>query len=277
MKKTIVIIFTLVFALMCFSVAAENSSTVSTTGPPPLLNIYGNSYAADGQSLNQDGTSRSSSSAVPQTALGEQVQPGFAVPSPLASTGIGSPLAGGPGILMPPGAPPLPPGAGLSGAAAPSMAGGYGYSAAYSINITLEKIQQVLSTVRRTRKYLKPGKLWVLRGPGGELEIRGGIVYQGAVVSVVEFNPVNGSVLPAEYRPVAYQENVSLKTIRKQLDTIVTNLQILKGVWYREPEGCWIVPLAYKGEVITSLKIYYDGIHVIPDYEAAREMAYNGS
>ncbi len=233
MKKTIVIIFTLLFALACFSVAAENSSAVSTTDPPLLLNIYGN-----------------------------------------------GPLTGGPGALMPPGAPPIPPGAGLSGAAAPGMAGGHGCSTTYGIDITPKKVQQVLSTVKRARKYLKPGKLWILRGAGGEMEIRGGIMYQGAVVSVVEFNPVNGSVLPAGYRPVVYQENVSLSTIRKQLDTIVNNLQVLEGVWYREPEGCWIVPLVYKGEVIASLKIYYDGIHVVPvvpDYEATKEMAYYGS
>ena len=271
MKKITVIIFTLVFASACFSVAAENSSTVSTAGPPPILNIYGTSTTAGVQSFNQN-QNAVSQSASPQTAA--------RTGSPVSA----GPLPGGQPAPMPPGAPPVPPGAGFPGAAPlpPGSAftgttGGYSYSSQYSINLSTEMVQKVLATAAQERKYLREGKVWILRGPGGELQIKGGLVYRDVVVSVIGFDPVNGSVLPAEYRPVVYQESTSLKNIKRQFSTIVNNLKILAGAWYRAPEGYWVVPLTYKNEVVASLKIYCDGIHVIPDYEATQEMAYYGS
>ena len=67
-----------------------------------------------------------------------------------------------------------------------------------------------------------------------------------------------------------------IETIKKQCYLIVNHIKVLEGVWYREPEGCWIIPLVYQEEVIASLKIYYDGEHIIPDYEATNDMAYYG-
>ncbi len=241
--KKMTIILIMVFSVVGFSVTAE-TSVKDQNNPPPLLENNSSPYTGN-------------------------VNPGFpAYPEVPVQPGTAGPLPPPPGALMTPGAPvPPPPGAAFSG----------GYSAAYSTDITPKKIQQVLSTVKEVRQYLKSGKIWILKGPGGELEIRGGIMYQGAVVSVINFSPVNGSVLPAEYRPVIYQENVSLEKIKDQFEKIVNNMQILEGVWFSQPEACWIVPIAYRGEVIASLKIYHDGIHVIPDNNASREMAYYGS
>ncbi len=273
MKKTMIILL-LILVATSVSLTAEDSSS-TTTGPPPILNLYGNSYATNTQSTIT--TPESTQTSAPPTTYG-YVAP-VAPPVPPPPPGIGGPGA----IAPPPGAPGVPPGGPGAGLPAPGgpgtvapMAGGYGYSSTYTVNISPEKIQQVLSTAKRARAYLKPGKIWIVRGPGGELEIRGGIVYQGAVVSVLEFNPLNGYVLPADYRPIVYQQNVSMENLQNQFLKIVNGLQILNGVWYREPEGCWLVPLAYRGEIITTLRIYYDGIHIVPDYEASREMAYYG-
>ncbi len=252
MKKKKMIILMLVFSIVGFSVTAE-ISVKDQVSPPPLLENNNGSYAVDVLGSAAPGYGNTVSPAYP--AVPVQTGPAGPVPPPPP-----------PGVMSPGPAVP-PPGAAFTG----------GYSAVYSADITPEKIQQVLSTVKEVRQYLKSGKIWLLKGPGGELEIKGGIMYQGAVVSVIEFSAVNGSVLPAEYRPVVYQENVSLETIRDQFDKIVNNMQILEGVWFSQPEACWIVPIAYRGEVIASLKIYYDGIHVIPDYNASREMAFYGS
>ncbi len=276
--KKIIIILSLITVVSCYSLVAEDSSGTNT-GPPPLLNLYDNPYSNTYSTTTQTTSvaPETTQSTIPPTTYG-YVAPA-APPVPPPAPGIGGP--GAPPAPIP-GAPPIPPGGPVPGTpipqATPIPNGGgiYGASTAYSITITPEKTAEVLSTAKRARSYLKPGKVWAIRGPGGELQIRGGIVYQGVVVSVLEFNPINGNVLPAEYRPIVYQQNVSTESLQNKLISIVNNLQILEGVWYREPEGCWIVPLAYRGEIITTLRVYYDGIHIVPNYEASREMAYYG-
>ncbi len=255
MEKKAMFIFMLFFTVCIMYVSAETVvSEKTTTGPPPLLENNNGSYAVDVLGATRPG-------------YGNTVPPVYsaAVPGQPGSTGS-VPLPPPPPGAMTPGMSVIPPGAAVPG----------GYPSTYSIDITPEKIQQVLSTVKEVKQYLKMGKIWLLKGPGGELEIRGGIMYQGAVVSVIEFSPANGSVLPADYRPVVYQENASLETIRDHFEGIVNNMQVLEGVWFSQPEACWIIPLTYNGKIITFLKVYTDGVHIIPDYEASREMAYYG-
>jgi len=253
MKKKKTIILMLVFLAVGFSVTAE-ISVKDQVSPPPLLENNNGSYVVDDLGAATPG-------------YGNTVPPVYSAAVPGQPGPAGSvPLPPPPGVMTP-GMPVTPPGAAVPG----------GYPSTYSIDITPEKIQQVLSTVKEVKQYLKTGKIWLMKGPGGELEIRGGIMYQGAVVSVIEFSPANGSVLPVDYRPVVYQENVSLETIRDHFEGIVNNMQILEGVWFSQAEACWIIPVAYQGVVIATLKIYYDGIHVIPDYNSSREMAYYGS
>lgn len=72
--------------------------------------------------------------------------------------------------------------------------------------------------------------------------------------------------LPAEYRPALYQETVTLDTIRAQFGKVVNNMEILAGTWFSQPEICWIVPVVYEGMVVANIKIYYDGLHVVPDF-----------
>jgi len=130
-----------------------------------------------------------------------------------------------------------------------------------------------VATAQKAKTYLSAGKVWSMTGPRGEVEVKAAIVYDGTAVAVLHFNPSSGSILPLGIDVV--ETGVSPQTIeniKRNLPTIVSNLKILNGAEYRAPESAWCIPLAYKNMIVAHLKIYTDGIHIIPDYPANQEM-----
>ncbi len=111
-----------------------------------------------------------------------------------------------------------------------------------------------------------------MRGPRGETEVKAAITYDGVAVAVLRFNPADGKILPEGMPPTFYGTNFQIENIRSQLPAIIEKLEVLNGAEYREPENAWAVPLAYNGMIVAHLKVYTDGIHIVPDYPANQEM-----
>ena len=132
-------------------------------------------------------------------------------------------------------------------------------------------------TAQKAKKYLMPGKVWSMVGPRGEVEIKAAIIYDGIAVAVLHFNSSDGMLLPLGIHPVEIGVSPQvieqvIKNVKRNLPAIVNSLEILNGAEYREPESVWCVPLAYKDMIVAHLKIYVDGIHIVPDYPANQEM-----
>jgi len=53
-------------------------------------------------------------------------------------------------------------------------------------------------------------------------------------------------------------------------------LKVLNGAEYRDPERSWLVPLSYNSRIVAHMKVYYDGVHIVPDYPANQEMRVHG-
>ncbi len=102
--------------------------------------------------------------------------------------------------------------------------------------------------------------------------IKAAILYQGVAVGALEFSPIDGTVLPKGYKVKTYLPEVSIEQIKKELPIVISKLQVLNGAEYREPEACWIIPLGIDGKIVAHLKVYYDGVHIIPDYPIDQEM-----
>ena len=65
-----------------------------------------------------------------------------------------------------------------------------------------------------------------------------------------------------------------IEKIKKELPEIVRNLEILGGAEFREPENAWVIPVAYQGLIVGHIKIFSDGLQVIPDFRAEEESQY---
>ncbi len=179
---------------------------------------------------------------------------------------IGVPPAGVPGGIAPP-PPPGPP-------QAPPTGPVPGIATSFPIQTILANLQQATNTAQSTLKLITPGKVWISRAPAGEIEIKAGILYQGVVIGVIRFNPLDGRLLPMGINAHLFQTSIDINTIKAKLPEIIKSLQILPAAKFLEPELSWAFPVAYNNIIVTELKIYYDGIHVVPDYPADQEMRY---
>ncbi len=139
---------------------------------------------------------------------------------------------------------------------------------------TLQTSKALLAveTAKKAKAYLTAGKIWTMTGPRGEMEIKAAILYEGTAVAVLHFSPIDGSLLPLGFHPIVSKVSVKIENIEKSLPAIIKSLKVLDGAEYREPESVWAVPLAYKGMIVAHLKIFVDGIHIVPDYPANQEM-----
>ncbi len=153
-----------------------------------------------------------------------------------------------------PGAPPPPP-------AVSSLPPGF-----------LQNALKAVQAAASAKALLVPGKVWISRAPGGELVIKAALMYQNVPVSALEFDPTTGEILPKGYHSWVFEQKVSIEQIRAQLKEIVSRLTVLNGAEFRAPEACWVVPLAVDGKIVSHIKIFYDGIHVIPDYPLQSEL-----
>ncbi|WP_157627858.1 hypothetical protein [Thermodesulfatator autotrophicus] len=130
-----------------------------------------------------------------------------------------------------------------------------------------------VATAQKAKMYLTAGKVWSMVAPRGEVEVKAAIVYDGTAVAVLHFNPLDGSILPLGVHVVARGVSPQIiENVKRNLPAIISSLEVLNGAEYREPENAWCVPLAYKNMIVAHLKIYGDGIHVVPDYPANQEM-----
>ncbi len=142
--------------------------------------------------------------------------------------------------------------------------------------IQLSNASLAVATAKKAKSYLTAGKVWAVIGPRGETDIKAAILYDGTAVAVLHFNPEDGSILPLGVHPIVGMTTDQIENIKKEVPAIVEGLEVLDGAEYREPENAWVVPLAYKNMIIAHLKIYVDGIHIIPDYPANQEMQLYG-
>ncbi len=165
-----------------------------------------------------------------------------------------------------PGLPPPPP---------PEM---QGVQVVQTIPVTtlLEHLSQAVQTARKLNRLLTAGKVWMTRGPAGDIQLKAGLLYQGVAVAVLQFNPLTGNILPLGVTPQVYQNNIPIQTVKTKLSGVLSQLKILPAAEFMGPETCWSFPVALGNIVVAHIKIYYDGIHVIQDYAANQEMLFYG-
>jgi hypothetical protein len=178
---------------------------------------------------------------------------------------------GAPGVPPAPAPQVVPPGP-------PSPPGVPGIPVAQTIPLqTLTaQFEQAKETALQLNKLLLAGKVWAMCAPGGELEVKAGLTYQGVAVALLRFDPQTGQVLPTGVNPHVYTGNTSLTEIKKSLSAVVQNLKILPVAEFMEPEACWAFPVTYRNFIVAHVKIYYDGVHVVQDYGANQEMSFYG-
>ena len=166
-----------------------------------------------------------------------------------------------PVLVQPQAVPPAAPGQ----VPPPPPPGQIGISVVQSIpeSTLLGNLPRAIETASKIKPLLRPGKVWMIRAPGGETEIKAGIVYQSVAIAVLQLNPLNGNVLPEGLHPREYRAAMSIQAIKAALPALLKSLVILPDASFLEPESCWSFPVVWNGMIVAHIKIFYDGTNVV--------------
>jgi len=136
---------------------------------------------------------------------------------------------------------------------------------------------RAVAAARRVERFLKPGSVWTYQGPAGDKGMKAALMYQGRCIAVIDFDPVTGRPLPTGEPPSRLGGRmIPSQEVEQELPAIVRELKVLEGAEFRAPEAVWVVPLSYRGAIVTYVKISRDGRQIIPDVPAEREMHADG-
>jgi len=261
--KRFILLFLIMFVFMLIIGGIVMAQTKNDNSAPPLLTDKNLRTPATNPSVNTP--------APPPTSPNAAAPPPPNAPNapPAPSEAPVPPPNGAP--IPPPGTPPPPQAQGPSAPAGPPRP-----APAPAPNIPLAFLQnapKAVSTAKAARPYFAPGKVWAIRAPGGEVILKAAIVYKGMAVGVLEFNPVDGTLLPTGYHPRIYTKDIpGFNIVKRSLPEIISKIEVLNGAEFIEPEASWVIPLAVNGMIVSRIKVYYDGIHVVPDFPANQEM-----
>ena len=136
----------------------------------------------------------------------------------------------------------------------------------------LRNASTAVQTAHSLKALLKPGKVWISKTPRGEVVIKAALMYEGVPVGSLEFDPITGEILPKGYHPSTFNQKIPLEKVKHKVQEIIPKLSVLNGAEFRMPESCWVVPLAIDGKIVSHVKIFYDGKHVVPDYPLENEL-----
>jgi len=144
------------------------------------------------------------------------------------------------------------------------------------LDTILSRSGQAFATARAVLAAASAGKVWMMRAPAGEVEVKAALLYQNNVVAVLRFHPLTGQLLPRGVNPRAVEVRVNTEAVKRRLQVLIPRLTLVPAGEYREPESCWVFPIAWNNMAVAELKVFYDGQHVVQDFGAAQEMSFYG-
>ncbi len=99
------------------------------------------------------------------------------------------------------------------------------------------------------------------------------VLYLDFAIDRMHLNPETGTPLPKGF-PGHFDrfECPDIKDISKILD----ELRVIDACEFREPEDCWIVPLAWKGFIVLHARVSRNGEELVPDYALTDEVRRHG-
>jgi hypothetical protein len=140
----------------------------------------------------------------------------------------------------------------------------------------LDNLPTAVETARAVEKQLEPGRVWLTRLPGGETDIKAALLYKGAAVGVLHFRSTDGRLVPLGIPPYRCEGCMDVQRVKAALPEMVHALKIVPAAEFIGPESAWSFPVTSGDAVVAHLKVWQDGIHVVPDLPADQEMRQYG-
>ncbi len=191
-----------------------------------------------------------------------QPLPGPPPSPPTPAAVLPAPAGAGPVVFPAPGGPPPPPPMG----GRPPLPEGPPVAAAPAVPLQalMADLPRARAVAREISGKLVPGEVRLARGPGGEVDLAAELLYRGAPVAVLHFDPRDGGLLPLGVPPHAFGRAVPPGAARDRLAAVAPELKVLPAAEFLAPEGCWTFPVVRGDTVVARVRVYHDGIHMAP-------------
>lgn len=89
---------------------------------------------------------------------------------------------------------------------------------------------------------------------------------------MLRFSPADGRLLPKGLHGLNESTAETMAIVEAKLKSLATELVVLDGAEFREPECCWALPIAHQGRIVAHIKVSADGTTILPDRKAAEEI-----
>ncbi len=132
--------------------------------------------------------------------------------------------------------------------------------------------EEAIETARKVLKFIVAGPPLIHEGPRGEVHVDIPLMHQGFALDRVHFDPETMAPSPKGRPARSMGRPPGAAEMRKAMEAVLGQIRVLEGAEYREPERCWVVPLAWKYMIIAHIKVSSETGEIVPDYGLTREV-----
>lgn len=139
-------------------------------------------------------------------------------------------------------------------------------------SISQEMASMAVETVKVLLEYIVPGPLLVHRHPDG-LSIDVPVMYNGVALDRVHYDLLLEGFSPKGRPALAMVESFDIARVEARVKELFGELRAVDAAEFREPEDCWVVPLAWGSFIVAHIRVSRDGGEVVPDRGLTAEVS----
>ncbi len=131
-------------------------------------------------------------------------------------------------------------------------------------------VSRAIETVRAAIPLFTAGVPVIRRGPAGA-HVDVPVMYMDFAVDRIHYDPRFGMPSP-KGRPVKVHGDVHPGEVRRAVEVVLREIRALEAAEFREPEGVWVVPVAWNRFIVMHVRVSHDGEEIVPDYGLTEEV-----
>ncbi len=132
-----------------------------------------------------------------------------------------------------------------------------------------ENAEKAVELVKEALPFFRPGKP-IERPDGVDVPI----LYLDFAIDRMHFDPRSGTPLPKGFP--GHFGSFELSGIEERFGEVLRELRVLEACEFREPEDCWVVPVAWRSFLVLHVRVSRDGKELVPDYGLTEEVRRHG-
>ncbi|KUH34522.1 hypothetical protein APY94_01505 [Thermococcus celericrescens] len=135
--------------------------------------------------------------------------------------------------------------------------------------LNIENAERAIELVRKALPLFRAGEP-ILKPDGVDVPV----LYLNFAIDRLHYDPERRIPLP-KGRPRSSRP-FEVEGIAEEAERILKEVRVLPAAEFREPENCWVVPVAWRSFVVLHVRISADGKEIVPDYGLTEEIRRHG-